>query len=382
MRVAGREDRAAERAERGHRRRRSARSARRRARPRHGQCRHGDAPVHRPARRTIVRFHAGRRQLADQAPRWSASPIPLRRMGAVHRDPCGLAAGAHSGPAAGCTGIHYDLPVASAQVKSAILLGGLYAHGVTSVSEPAVTRDHSERMLAGFRCGYVPSRTAPRASPVRASCAPATSKCRAICPRPLSSSSPARLAAQGTLTLRNVGINPTRTGVIEILRLMGAHIRVTNERRSGSEPVADLEIERSDLHGVAVPPALVPLAIDEFPAIFVAAACAARRNDGDGRCRAAREGKRPHRRDGARPGASRHRTSRFCRTACGSAAGRCAAGASTAAAIIASPWLSRWRACVRRESDRNRRRGERGDILPGLREHGAARSESSLQEQT
>jgi len=198
---------------------------------------------------------------------------PLRRMGALIETRAGFPPVRIQGQGR-LTPIHYDLPVASAQVKSAILLGGLYAQGVTSVSEPAVTRDHSERMLEAFGAGItVKDRTASIAgqSELRA--------CDIEVPGDLSSAAffivAGALAAQGTLTLRNVGINPTRTGVIEILRLMGARIRVTNERRSGSEPVADLEIERSDLHGVAVPPALVPLAIDEFPAIFVAAACAA-----------------------------------------------------------------------------------------------------------
>jgi 3-phosphoshikimate 1-carboxyvinyltransferase len=84
----------------------------------------------------------------------------------------------------------------------------------------------------------------------------------------------ATLAAEDVFTIRNVGVNPTRTGLLDILRRMGAEIRLINERRSGAEPVADLEIERRELRGIAVPPELVPLAIDEFPALFIAAACA------------------------------------------------------------------------------------------------------------
>lgn len=167
--------------------------------------------------------------------------------------------------------IRYDMPVASAQVKSAVLLAGLYADGQTSVTEPAITRDHSERMLQGFG-----ARVTVEGRTVRIEGGRELSACELDVPGDLSSAAffivAGVLAARGTLTLRGVGINQTRTGVIDILRLMGARIRIVNERASGTEPVADLEIERSELRGIAVPPALVPLAIDEFPAIFIAAA--------------------------------------------------------------------------------------------------------------
>jgi 3-phosphoshikimate 1-carboxyvinyltransferase len=169
--------------------------------------------------------------------------------------------------------IHYDLPVASAQVKSAVLLAGLYADGVTSVTEPAVTRDHTERMLQSFGASIeVAGRTARVRGPAQLYAANLT------VPGDFSSAAffmvAGCLAAQGTLTLRNVGVNPTRTGLIDILRRMGAEIRLVDQRLSGAEPVADIEVERRELTGIEVPPALVPLAIDELPVLFIAAACA------------------------------------------------------------------------------------------------------------
>ncbi len=198
--------------------------------------------------------------------------VPLRQMGASIETTGGCPPVRICGQAA-LSAIHYDLPVASAQVKSAILLAGLYADGLTSVSEPAVTRDHTERMLEAFGARVsVRERTCGVTGPgsLRA--------CDIDVPGDLSSAAfflvAGALAARGTLVLRNVGVNPTRTGMLDILRLMGASISITNERRSGGEPVADLHVERSTLRGVTVPQDLVPLAIDEFPAIFVAAACA------------------------------------------------------------------------------------------------------------
>jgi 3-phosphoshikimate 1-carboxyvinyltransferase len=169
--------------------------------------------------------------------------------------------------------IHYDLPMASAQVKSAVLLAGLYAQGETSVTEPAVTRDHTERMLKSFGVDVtVEGRTARLTGPARLSATDIQ------VPGDFSSAAfflvAGCIAARDTLTLCNVGINPTRVGLLDILRRMGADIRIVGERRSGAEPVADLEVRRSDLNGIDVPPELVPLAIDEFPALFVAAACA------------------------------------------------------------------------------------------------------------
>ncbi|MBA4720568.1 MAG: bifunctional prephenate dehydrogenase/3-phosphoshikimate 1-carboxyvinyltransferase [Alcanivorax sp.] len=170
-------------------------------------------------------------------------------------------------------GFHYDLPMASAQVKSALLLAGLYAQGETSVTEPAPTRDHTERMLSGF--GY-PVRSE---GPLRAvTGGGALRACHLEVPADISSSAfllvGASIAAGSDVLLPHVGINPTRTGVIDILRLMGADITLENQRDSGGEPVADLRVRSAPLKGIEIPAELVPLAIDEFPAIFVAAACA------------------------------------------------------------------------------------------------------------
>ncbi|MDH5178775.1 MAG: 3-phosphoshikimate 1-carboxyvinyltransferase [Gammaproteobacteria bacterium] len=171
------------------------------------------------------------------------------------------------------TGIQYDMPVASAQVKSCLLLAGLYAEGKTCVSEPAPTRDHTERMLKGF--GY----------PVEVNGATACvqpggklSACKIDVPADISSATffmvGAAIAPGSDITLQHVGINPTRIGVINILRLMGADLEISNERDIGGEPVADIRVRASKLKGIRIPEDQVPLAIDEFPALFVAAACA------------------------------------------------------------------------------------------------------------
>lgn len=170
-------------------------------------------------------------------------------------------------------GIEYNLPMASAQVKSCVLLAGLYATGKTCVTEPAPTRDHTERMLNAFGC------------PVEKNGAtvcingPATLKaCDIDVPADISSAAffivGASIAPDSDITLQHVGINPTRTGVIDILRLMGADIELLNPSEVGGEPVADIRVRSARLQGIDVPQELVPLAIDEFPVIFVAAACA------------------------------------------------------------------------------------------------------------
>ncbi len=198
---------------------------------------------------------------------------PLRQMGAAVQTQGGRPPVRVTRGPQGLRGIHYDLPMASAQVKSAVLLAGLYATGTTSVTEPAPTRDHTERMLQSFGVDVrVNGRTAQIAGPAR------LNGTAIEVPGDFSSAAffivAGCLAAQGRFVLRNVGVNPTRTGLLDILRRMGAQISVINERRSGAEPVADLQIERSELRGIDVPPGLVPLAIDEFPVLFVAAACA------------------------------------------------------------------------------------------------------------
>lgn len=170
-------------------------------------------------------------------------------------------------------GIDYTLPVASAQVKSAVLLAGLYAAGITTVKEPAVTRDHTERMLTTMG---VQLQSANHRISIR-------SQQRLIgtdiqVPADLSSASFVMLAAilaeSADVLITDVGVNPTRTGVIDILQAMGADIVLENPRSYGAEPVADIRVRSSTLHGGPVDPALVSLAIDEFPVLFVAAAAA------------------------------------------------------------------------------------------------------------
>lgn len=178
-------------------------------------------------------------------------------------------------------GIDYTLPVASAQVKSAILLAGLYADGVTTVKEPAVTRDHTERMLGTM--GVTVERDEHRISLRGAQMLSA----RDIqVPADLSSASFVMLAAilsrDAEVLIEGVGVNPTRTGVIDILQSMGADIVLENGRLFGEEPVADIRVRASTLHGGSIDPALVSLAIDEFPVLFVAAARAAGKTEFSG----------------------------------------------------------------------------------------------------
>jgi 3-phosphoshikimate 1-carboxyvinyltransferase len=198
---------------------------------------------------------------------------PLREMGADVRTQDGRPpVDIHGGQR--LRGIDYAMPVASAQVKSAILLAGLYAEGPTTVTSPAICRDHSERMLSS--CGvrltsaglsstvYPPQRLESQ---------------RLNVPGDFSSAAffiVAGLlgAANEGLLIQNVGLNPTRTGLLDMLRSMGGDIEILNARDSGAEPVADLLVRASALEGTVVPAALVPLAIDELPVLFIAAACA------------------------------------------------------------------------------------------------------------
>jgi len=197
---------------------------------------------------------------------------PLARMGAcIEASPAGTAPLRIRGKP--LRGIDYSMPVASAQVKSCLLLAGLYAQGRTCITEPAPTRDHTERMLAGF--GYPVIRQGAR------SCVDGGGRLRACAidvPADLSSAAfflvGASIAADAELLLEHVGINPTRTGIIEILARMGASIELLNRRQAGGEPIADIRVRSAPLRGIAIPPELVPLAIDEFPAVFIAAACA------------------------------------------------------------------------------------------------------------
>lgn len=171
------------------------------------------------------------------------------------------------------TALDYNMPMASAQVKSCVLLAGLYSEGQTCVTEPALTRDHTERMLRGF--GY-----------------PVTTQGNRIClqgggsltgadidiPSDISSAAffmvGASIAEGSDITLQHVGMNPTRIGVINILRQMGASLEILNQRDVSGEPVADIHIQSRPLQGINIPEHQVALAIDEFPALFIAAACA------------------------------------------------------------------------------------------------------------
>ena len=165
------------------------------------------------------------------------------------------------------------MPMASAQVKSCLLLAGLYAQGETAVIEPAPTRDHTERMLRAFGVEVITQGS--RASLKSGQKLGAT---KIDIPADISSATffivAAVIAKNSELCLQKVGINPTRDGIIHILKLMGADIELTNQRLLGDEPVADIVVRSSPLQAIDIPQELVPLAIDEFPAIFIAAACA------------------------------------------------------------------------------------------------------------
>lgn len=170
-------------------------------------------------------------------------------------------------------GIDYKMPMASAQVKSCLLLAGMYAKGKTCVTEPATTRDHTERMLNAFS---YPVETKGNQMCIEGG--GRLTACDIDVPSDISSAAfflvGASIAENSDITLQHVGINPTRTGVIDILKLMGANIELLNERVVGGEPVADIRVRSAQLRGIEVPEELVPLAIDEFPVLFVAAACA------------------------------------------------------------------------------------------------------------
>jgi 3-phosphoshikimate 1-carboxyvinyltransferase len=173
----------------------------------------------------------------------------------------------------GLRGIHYTLPVASAQVKSAVLLAGLYADGETVVTEPHPTRDYTERMLAAF--GW------PIAFASGTARLHGGARLRATdidVPADVSSAAFFIVAASvvpgSMLRLCRIGLNPRRTGLLQALRLMGADIRIDDEDVAAGEPVGDLRVRAAPLHGIDLPPDLVPDMIDELPILFVAAALA------------------------------------------------------------------------------------------------------------
>ncbi|MES9986857.1 MAG: 3-phosphoshikimate 1-carboxyvinyltransferase [Candidatus Thiodiazotropha endolucinida] len=198
---------------------------------------------------------------------------PLSRMNASIGSTEAFTAPLQIHPQSRLQGIDYQMPMASAQVKSALLLAGLCAKGETCITEPAPTRDHTERMLQGF--GYPVRRDGNR---ICLTGGGRLNACEIDIPADISSATfflvGVSIAEGSEMVLQHVGINPTRDGVISILKLMGAEIELLNEREVGGEPVADIRVTSTDLHGIDIPEELVPLAIDEFPAIFVAAACA------------------------------------------------------------------------------------------------------------
>jgi 3-phosphoshikimate 1-carboxyvinyltransferase len=199
--------------------------------------------------------------------------VPLRQMGAklATRNGCPPIRISVAGP---LRPVDFSMPVASAQVKSAVLLAGLVAEGRTVVRQPAPSRDHTERLLAALGCeveagAWGAAVTGP-AQP-RGGCI--------TVPGDFSSAAffivgGLLAAGDAPLELESVGLNPTRTGLLEILMAMGGRIEITRPREEGGEPVADLRVWRSELRGLDVPPELVPLAIDELPVLFVAAAFA------------------------------------------------------------------------------------------------------------
>jgi len=169
--------------------------------------------------------------------------------------------------------INYTLPVASAQIKSCLLLAGLYAEGETCIVENSTTRDHTERMLKGF--GYPVNISNGQISLIGGG---ELNACDIEVPSDISSAAffivAASIAKEADITLSAVNINRTRTGILDILDMMGANITLTDERVIAGELVADIRVCSAELHGIDIPQELVPLAIDEFPVIFIAASCA------------------------------------------------------------------------------------------------------------
>ncbi|WP_067585533.1 bifunctional prephenate dehydrogenase/3-phosphoshikimate 1-carboxyvinyltransferase [Endozoicomonas ascidiicola] len=173
-------------------------------------------------------------------------------------------------------GIEYHLPMASAQVQSCLLLAGMYAGGDTVTVAPGIVRDHTNRMLSGF--GYPVDVAGDNGSQVTISGGGKLTGTRIDVPGDVSSAAffmvAASIAKGSDIRISHVGMNPTRSGVVEILQLMGANITLENESIVGGEPVADIVVRYAPLQGIEIPKRLVPIAIDEFPVLFVAAACA------------------------------------------------------------------------------------------------------------
>jgi 3-phosphoshikimate 1-carboxyvinyltransferase len=202
---------------------------------------------------------------------------PLSQMGAEFQDTPGgrlplMVRGIH--PA---VPIRYTLPVASAQVKSAILLAGLNTPGETTVIEPIATRDHSERMLAGFGAELTVT-PSPEGKVITIRGQAELKPQNIVVPGDPSSAAfwlvAGSIVPGADVTITNVGMNPTRTGIIEALKMMGADITELDARTVGGEPVADLRVRHAPLSAIEVPPELTPSMIDEYPVLFVAAAFA------------------------------------------------------------------------------------------------------------
>jgi 3-phosphoshikimate 1-carboxyvinyltransferase len=198
---------------------------------------------------------------------------PLRAMGAKIETDDGKAPIKITGQGR-LKGIDCKMEVVSAQVKSAVLLAGLYSEGDVTVTELNITRDHSERMLRGFGCKL-------ESNDLMAKFPAGVKQLKAQnieVPADISSAAFFMVAASisegSDITITHVGINPTRTGVIDILKIMGANIELLNKKEVGGEPVADIRVKHAKLKGIQIPENLVSLAIDEFPSIFIAAACA------------------------------------------------------------------------------------------------------------
>ena len=208
---------------------------------------------------------------------------PLRQMGADISGPNSMPPLSINGGKT-LSAIEYTLPVASAQIKSCILLAGLYSKGSTTVIENGISRDHTERMLRGF--GYE-VQTSPNKISIEGG--GSLKACNIEVPSDISSAAFFMVAAcisdDADIVLKAVNINPTRTGVIDILKLMGGNLELSNERVDAGELIADIRVRSSNLKGIQIPKKLVPLAIDEFPAIFIAASCA----DGETLLRGAKE---------------------------------------------------------------------------------------------
>lgn len=204
---------------------------------------------------------------------------PLQMMGANIRTEANGCAPIRLAPSEHLQGIEYHQSVASAQVKSALLLAGLYAKGQTIIHEPGISRDHTERMLRSFGYSVETAKNGNNITTTLQGGGQLTAVNIDV-PSDISSAAFFMVAAaisdktcSSGLVIEKVGINPTRTGIIDILRLMGADLSYDNEKQT-AEPVADIVVKSSQLKGIDVPADLVPLAIDEFPVVFVAAACA------------------------------------------------------------------------------------------------------------